>query len=304
MRTLLIGALAATLIGCSRQPPPQTAIGSCTVVNGFACHEQTAGPPIELASSRIHSAATDSKSVGARKTEMASSARHRARLASKIAKPTTIPAKAEPPASRTSPPIGSSNTPLKSAGSAANATDSKTTRGDVAVAHPTVGIARSDTRMIEAQVAAATVLAERVTAATAAPLPGTKAKNMNGSGRPDGNAEERAPAVVNDMDLLVAILMVRPDVKSLSDLTGKNIAIDERYSASNGRVRIALVAAGAFEVQLSEGQTTAVSRLANGEVPAAVLALVSANAAEGFPEIAGFKIFRVPLSPRSLEAPP
>ena len=204
MRTLLIGALAATLIGCSRQPPPQTAIGSCTVVNGFACHEQTAGPPIKLASSRIHSAATDSKSVGARKTEMSSSASHGARLASKIAKSTTIAAKAELQVSRIPPPIGSSNTPLKSASGAADATDSKTTRGDVAVVHPTVGIARSDTRMIEAQVAAATVLAERVTAATAAPLPGTKAKNMNGSGRPDGNPEKSPPAVVDDMDLLVA----------------------------------------------------------------------------------------------------
>jgi hypothetical protein len=30
-------------------------------------------------------------------------------------------------------------------------------------------------------------------------------------------------------------------------------------------------------------------------VPAAVLALVSAEAAEGFPEVAGFKIFRIPL---------
>ena len=304
MRTLLIGALAAALIGCSHQPPPQAAIGSCTGVNGFACHERTTGPPIQLASSRYHSVATDRKSVGARKTEMSSSTRRRARLASKTAKSTTIAAKAEPPASRIPPPIGSSNKPLKSAGSAADAAKSKTTRGDAAVAHPTVGVGGSDNRMIEAQVAAATVLAGRVTTATAAPPPGMKAKNMNGSGRPDGNAEKSASAAVDDTDLLVAILMVRPDIKSISDLTGKNIAIDQRYSTSNSRVRIAIVAAGAFEVQLSEGQTTAVNRLANGEVPAAVLALVSKNAAEGFPEIAGFKIFRVPLSPRSSEAPP
>jgi hypothetical protein len=32
--------------------------------------------------------------------------------------------------------------------------------------------------------------------------------------------------------------------------------------------------------------------------------LVSADVAEGFPEIAGFKIFRIPLSPRSLNARP
>jgi TRAP-type uncharacterized transport system substrate-binding protein len=97
--------------------------------------------------------------------------------------------------------------------------------------------------------------------------------------------------------------MARPEIKSVSDLAGKSIAIDIRQSASNGSVRTAIAAAGAVEVQLSEGQTTAINRVANGEVPAAVLALVSPEAAEGFPEIAGFRIFRVPLSPRALERP-
>jgi hypothetical protein len=82
------------------------------------------------------------------------------------------------------------------------------------------------------------------------------------------------------------------------------LEIDDKYSGSNGNVRTAIVAAGAPEVQLTEGQTTAINRLVNGEVPAAVLALVSADAAEGFPEIAGFKIFHIPLSPRSLKARP
>jgi TRAP-type uncharacterized transport system substrate-binding protein len=98
--------------------------------------------------------------------------------------------------------------------------------------------------------------------------------------------------------------MARPDITSVSDLTGKTIAIDNRHAASNGSVRTAIVAAGAPEIQLSEGQMTAINRLVNGEVPAAVLALVSADAAEGFPEIAGFKIFHIPLSPRSLKARP
>ncbi|TMJ50927.1 MAG: hypothetical protein E6G85_16680 [Alphaproteobacteria bacterium] len=131
--------------------------------------------------------------------------------------------------------------------------------------------------------AAATALAERLTATTVAPPPDMKADNT---------------------DLLVAVLMARPDIKSVSDLAGKTIAVDDRYSASNGIVRTAIVAAGAPEVQLSEGHTTAINRLANGEVPAAVLALVSADAAEGFPEIAGFRIFHIPLSPRSLKGRP
>ena len=38
MRTLLVGALVATLVGCSRQPPPaQTAADSCASRNLLAC---------------------------------------------------------------------------------------------------------------------------------------------------------------------------------------------------------------------------------------------------------------------------
>jgi hypothetical protein len=307
LRTLLIGALAASLVGCSRQPPPQSATGSCTGANGFACLERTAGPPIKLATFRINSTATHTKSASARKPEKSSSAhaRHGARLASKAAKSTTIAAKAEPPASRVPLPLSSPKTELQAAGNAA-AAESKTTRANTAEPHPTVGPSNSNTRMIEAQVAAATALAERMTVAT--PAPDMKANNRDRSSRPEtlarGNSEKPESASANDTDL-IAVLMARPDIKSVSDLTGKTIAIDNRYSASNRSVRTALVAAGAPEVQLSEGQATAINRLANGEVPAAVLALVSADAAEGwFPEIAGFKIFHIPLSPHSLKARP
>ena len=116
-----------------------------------------------------------------------------------------------------------------------------------------------------------------------------------------GDAETSAPASPNNTDLLIALLMVRPEIKSVSDLTSKMIATDERHSASYGNIRTAIAAAGAAEVQLSEGQAKAIDRLISGDVPAAVLTLVSAEAAEWFPEIAGFKIFRIPLSPRSLK---
>ena len=96
-------------------------------------------------------------------------------------------------------------------------------------------------------------------------------------------------------DHLVAILMARPDIKSVSDLAGKKVAIDGRQF--NGNVRTAIVAAGATAVQLSEDQTKAIDRLIGGEVPAAVLTLVSPEASDGFPEIQGYRIFRVPLSP-------
>ena len=123
-------------------------------------------------------------------------------------------------------------------------------------------------RSTQAQVTAATAVAERVTAATA-----------------------------------VAILMARPEIKSLSDLAGTNIAIDDKQSAASSSVRIAMAAAGAAEVQLTASQTKAIDRVISGEVPASVLTLASPEAAEGFPEIAGFKIFRLPLSERPTKSP-
>jgi TRAP-type uncharacterized transport system substrate-binding protein len=107
------------------------------------------------------------------------------------------------------------------------------------------------------------------------------------------------PAVAVNADALVAVVMVRPDVKSVAELAGKTVAIDDRYSASNGTVRTAIAAAGATEVQLTAGQATAMNRLTNGEVPGAVVALVSPDAVENFPAITGYKMFHVPLSPRS-----
>jgi len=116
--------------------------------------------------------------------------------------------------------------------------------------------------------------------------------------------EKTASASSKDTDHLVAILMARPEIKSVSDLTGKIIAINNWQSASIGNVRTAIAAAGAAEVQLSSSQTKAVDRVISGEAPAAVLVLVSQEAAKGFPDIAGFKIFRIPLSPGSSKARP
>jgi ABC-type phosphate/phosphonate transport system substrate-binding protein len=113
------------------------------------------------------------------------------------------------------------------------------------------------------------------------------------------------PTLDTSLDALVAVLVAGPDVKSVSDLAGKTIAIDDRYSESSiGRVRTAMVAAGAPEIPLSKGQTTAINRLVATEVPAAVVGLVSASAADSFPENARFRTFRVPLSPRPGPAKP
>jgi hypothetical protein len=308
MRTLLIGALAAALVGCSCPLPPQASMESCTNANRSACFDRMAASwPIEPepASFKTDSATTEIKSTIAAKTERPSSAHARdgAHLATKTAKSTPIAAKVEPPASRIPLPPRSLKTRLQPASNAAAVSD--TTRS--ADSYPTGdAVANSNTGTIQEQVAASTAVAEQVTAATAVPAPEPRANDKDRSNHSEtvlrGAAEKSEPASPNNTDHLVAILMARPEIKSVSDLTSKIIAIDDRQSASNGNVRTAIVAAGAPEVQLSDGQTKAIDRLISGEVPAAVLTLVSPEAAEGFPEVAGFKIFRIPLSPRSLKA--
>jgi hypothetical protein len=268
-----------------------------------------ASQPIEPkpASFKTESATTEIKSTIAAKTQKPSSARarDRAHLAMKTAKSTMIPAKVEPPASRIPLSPRSLKTRLQPASNAA--ADSDATRADIADSHPQGGaVANSNTRTIQEQVAATTAVAEQLTAATPVPAPEQKANSTDRPGHAGivlrGDAEKTATASSNNTDHLVALLIARPEIKSVSDLTSKIVAIDDRHSTSNDRVRTAIAATGATEVQLSEGQTKAINRLISGEVPAAVLALVSAEAAEGFPEVAGFKIFRIPLSPRSLKA--
>jgi hypothetical protein len=184
---------------------------------------------------------------------------------------------------------------------------SEPARASVAASPATDGAAASSSaRTVQEQVAAATALAEHVTAATAAPAPQQNADHADVSAGSEtvqpGAAEKTESTPSSNADLLVALVMAGPEIKSVSDLAGKGIAIEDKQSASMGSVRTAIAAAGAAEVQLSESQAKPVDRLIGGEVPAAVLTLVSAEAAEWFPEIKGFKIFRVPLSPRSLKA--
>src|SRR5438876_3244608 len=251
MRTLLIGALAATLVGCSCALPPQASIEGCTDANGFACFDRmAASQPIEPkpASFKTESATTEYESTIAAKTQKPSSARarDRAHLAMKTAKSTMIPAKVEPPASRIPLSPRSLKTRLQPASNAA--ADSDTTRADIADSHPRGGaVANSSTRTIQEQVAASTAVAEQVTAAKPVSAPEQKANNTDRSGHaetvPRGDAEKTAAASPNNTDHLVALLIARPEIKSVSDLTSKIVAIDDRHSASNDSVPTAIPAA-------------------------------------------------------------
>ncbi|TKW79660.1 MAG: hypothetical protein DI543_04070 [Bradyrhizobium icense] len=95
---------------------------------------------------------------------------------------------------------------------------------------------------------------------------------------------------------LVVLVMVRPEIVTPSDLTGKAVAIDAAQPPTIEEVRIALDRAGATGAKVASGRTGAVVRLSKGEVTAAVLGLVSPDAAESFPEISGYRIIRIPIA--------
>jgi hypothetical protein len=108
------------------------------------------------------------------------------------------------------------------------------------------------------------------------------------------------PVSPGDAERTVALLLVGPEITWLSQLAGKNIAIDEAVSASNDEARRWLAAM--VNAELAAGQTKALDRLVKGEVSAAVLTLSYPETAEWSSEIAGFKVFRIPLAKRPLKS--
>ena len=202
MRTLLIGALAATLVGCSCPSLPPAGMESCTGANRFACFDRTAASwPVEPepASFQTDSETTEIESTIAAKIEEPSSAhaRDRAHLVTKTAKPIMIAAKVEPPSSRIPLPARSSKTQPQPASHAAAYSD--TTRANIADSHPTGGaVANPNIRTMQVQVAAATAVAERTTVGAVVPAPEPEANNRDRSSHSEivlrGDVEKTAPA--------------------------------------------------------------------------------------------------------------
>ncbi len=185
MRTLLIGALAATLAGCSCPLMPHASMEPCTDTNRFACFDRTvASWPVEPEPASFE---TDSETT---ETESAIAA-----------KPTMIAAKVEPPSSRIPLPTRSLKTQLQPASNAAAYSD--TTRANIADSHPTGGaVANSNIRTMPEQVAAATAVAERMTVGAVVPAPEPKANDKDHSSHSEtvlrGDAERTAPASPNE----------------------------------------------------------------------------------------------------------
>jgi hypothetical protein len=108
------------------------------------------------------------------------------------------------------------------------------------------------------------------------------------------DAEKKAVSSPNVGEPSVAIVVASPEIKSVSDLTGKIVAIDDKYSNANARIHAAIVSAGAADSLLASGESRAMDRLLGGKTPAAVLTLVYPET--GFSMIEGYSVFRVPLA--------
>jgi hypothetical protein len=288
VRALVIGALGLSLIGCSHPLPPQSALVS-------------AAPPTQPMWVKAPYAATDAKPALAANTAESKIAESRPaharahRIAATPAKPATVATQVAP----------SSHVPLPASAPQRPAISAPMAKVNPADAPSTETKPAPEPKAIQQPVALATAAPEQLTLPSA-PQPKAAAEERADRAEParHNDTARAAPVPSDNPDLLVAVLMARPETKSVADLAGKTIAIDDRYAKSSSTVRTAIVAAGATEVQLSEGTTTAINRLTNGEVPAAVVALVSPDATETFPDIKGFKIFHVPLSPRAARARP
>jgi hypothetical protein len=199
--------------------------------------------------------------------------------------PAPLPA-AQSPAAEVTTPQPASEAAVKSEPAPINVAAVPAAAGAAAV---------SKARTVQEQVAAATNLAVQVTAARAPHQEAAEASIFaEAAGPADSNAA--ASAATEGTDKKVVLVMVLPEIKSVSDLAGKNVAIEDQQAASGASIRAAIAAAGAADVQLNEKNEKAVDRLVGGEVPAAVVALVSKEAAEWFPDIPGYRIFRIPLS--------
>lgn len=150
-------------------------------------------------------------------------------------------------------------------------------------------------------VIAAAPAAEPVTTASTAPAPqpeaaGKQAAVTTEAARPN-DAAPAVSAAASNSDARVAVVMTRPEIEKLSDLSGKDVAIEEQQSEASTSLQAAIASAGGAEVRLNEGAGNAIERLLAGEVPAAVLAIASPKASEGYAELPGYRIFRIPLTP-------
>jgi hypothetical protein len=314
---MLTGLLFLGSVGASQAHPLDTS--DVVYIDGLPCNSACQS---YMAWTRRKTSSVTEQSAPVESAPAQSPAVHYApekpvqRSAPAVQHPKAVRREAAKPAA---PPVAKRTAPLPAVGLAkpqpadvavnsrpAPAEVSKPAPADVA-APPSANNAASPSpaRTVQEQVAAATALAENLTA-SAAPAPQREAANAEASAQSGAaesdNTASKVAAATDSTDNRVALLIARPEIKSVSDLAGKDVAIEGQQSASSASIQAAIASAGAAEVRLDEKSVSAVDRLVGGNVSAAVLTLVSPQAAEWFPDIPGYKIFRIPLSPGSVRA--
>jgi hypothetical protein len=145
------------------------------------------------------------------------------------------------------------------------------------------------------QVMAAVAVAEQLTTTGSTELKAMRNGRANDATNKPADDPAETSAIGPDDNALVALVVTGPEIKSLTELTNKDVAIDKLKFGAETDVRAALVAAGAVAVRLRDSDTPAIDRLTSNEVPAAVLTLVSPGSAENFPSLANLNVFKVPL---------
>jgi hypothetical protein len=144
-----------------------------------------------------------------------------------------------------------------------------------------------------------------LTTAATNPAPDTSSDNNSEPTKPSITAVPPAdvnanpPAPTNGPDQTIAIVLAQGEIRTVSELANKVIAIDGSHSDhSVASVKNAIVSAGATQVQMSEDGKLALIRLMDGEVQAAVVDVVSSPdpaAAWNKGGLDGFSLFRIPL---------
>ena len=277
MRTLVICVLATTLVGCSSQQSTQTSQPSCFGLNPFACLTAVQ-VPIEAESHGSNSATAEPVSLVAWRGD-------------------------RPPRSHADHAVRRTPKPIKVAAKAAAAVPIPLPSPQTN--QPTTGNAVASEAAPASEAPRASEAATRRRSA----FNDRRSADPNDTGAGGGRLCRRGTNVGPHAGCVAGRARGRPRGGSRRQVGLRPRRQDNRdrrqiFGTSIRRVRTAMAAAGAPEVQLSKGQTTAINRLVAKEVPAAVVGLVSASAADSFPELARFRIFQFPLSSRSSPAKP
>jgi hypothetical protein len=121
----------------------------------------------------------------------------------------------------------------------------------------------------------------------------------------ENKSNDTAKAILPQSDPdLVAILLVREDIKSVPELADKTIAIDASQADKMDSIKNAIAKAGAKDVRVTDGEKLALGRVMDGEVPAGIVSVVSPEEAAMWSGVQGFTILRLPLGSRSKKATP